>query len=160
MKINNKGLTLVELIVAFVILVMFLFGMLGIVLAVKNKAANEFFDREMMTYRQTLLKTVQDDFIKRKLEDAECTSNTCTFTFEGNIERTFSLNTTTKIIEYNGTKYDIPNGDRIYFGTVRMAVDNPGASKPLMLVIDIPYYEVDTVTPNLGIKIVYPLPNE
>lgn len=156
MKINNKGLTLVELIVAFAILVMFLFGMLEIVLAVKSKAADEIFAREMLTYKDTLIKTIEDDLIKKKLVSATCTNSTsCSFTFENTTTATLSIDTTNKSIEYGGIKYDVPHADRVYFGTINLDIDTLDSTRNI-LTIDVVYYEIETVNPNYGFKIVHP----
>lgn len=159
MKINNKGLTLVELIVAFVILVMFLFGMLEIVLSIKSKASDELFSRDMLTFKDTLIKTIEDDLIKKELVNATCVNNTsCTFNFANSMTSTLSVNTSTKTIEYNGIKYEIPNPTLIYFGTIELGIDTIDSNKKI-LKINIPYYEVETTTPNYGIKILHPYVN-
>ncbi len=155
MKLNNKGLTLVELIVSFVILVLFLFGMLEIVLAVKNKAANEFVSRDMLTYKETLLKVVEDDLIKIGLNNATCSNDTCTLNLKNAMVKTFRFDITNKIIEYDGIKYEIPSKDRIYFGTVQMNVESLDENNNV-LVISIEYYEEETTEPNYGIKIKHP----
>ena len=159
MKINNKGLTLVELIIAFVILVMFLFGMLEIVLSIKSKASDELFSRDMVTFKDTLIKTIEDDLIKKELVDATCTDNTrCTFNFKNDMTSNLTINKDTKTIEYNGIKYEIPNPTLIYFGTVELSV-SPITSDKKILKISIPYYEAETTTPNYGIKILHPYVN-
>lgn len=155
MKLNNKGLTLVEIIVAFVILVMFLFGMLGIVMAVKEKAANELLARDTITFKETLTKAIQDDLIKISLTYAECSNNTCELLLDEGVGRELSLNLNEKEITYNGTVYELPMKDRMYFGTVKMAVETIEGNKKI-LIIDIPFYEMETTEPNYGIKIAHP----
>lgn len=79
MKLNNKGITLVELIVSIAlisIVIMFLFRLL---VDVRYSENNTDYNRENQQTRAIIIKTVETDFLERKLiglDDSSSTENT------------------------------------------------------------------------------------
>lgn len=69
-KLNNKGMTAIELLITFTILSFVLVGMFDMVLNYKNKEQKESLRTSIMDYENKLQKTIQDDLIKRHLVNA------------------------------------------------------------------------------------------
>ena len=161
MKLNNKGLTLIELILSFTILALFVVAMLETVLSVRRKAANELFAQDMVVFKNTLLKTIQDDLLKNEvLADTYCEELTCHISLvtqnNANVTKIFTLNQNTKVISYDDIQYEIPNKNNITFGGINMIVETLDTNFK-MLIIDISYYEKNTIVPNYGFRIAHPI---
>lgn len=72
-KLNNKGMSTIELLVSFVLLVILVVSIYGTVESYKNKQNIEGYNLEIMTYKNLLTKTIQDDLVKIGLVDAKVT---------------------------------------------------------------------------------------
>lgn len=66
-KLNNKGMTSVEVLMAFIVVVMISVSMYSTVSAYQNKQQIESFKEKIMTYKNLLTKEVNDDLIKKGL---------------------------------------------------------------------------------------------
>lgn len=66
-KLNNKGMTSVEVLISFVVVVMISVSMYTTVSAYQNKQQIESFKEKIMTYKNLLTKEVNDDLIKKGL---------------------------------------------------------------------------------------------
>lgn len=66
-KLNNKGMTSVEILISFVVVVMISISMYTTVSAYQNKQQVESFKEKIMTYKNLLTKEVNDDLIKKGL---------------------------------------------------------------------------------------------
>lgn len=155
MKLNDKGMTLIELIISFAILALLVFSMLGTVISVKKKASDEAFSKEMAEFKSTLVKDIEDDLIKNTVNNVTCSDHTCTITYDDSTTTTITVSSTDKTITFNNIIYDIPNKDQISLGVINMGVTTIDGTRSL-LTIDVPYYEISTSTPNYGFKISHP----
>lgn len=75
LKLNNKGMTSVEILVCFVLVVIIATSMYTTVVAYKNKQQIESYKQRVLTYKNLLTKEIQDDLIKKGLISA--TTNRC-----------------------------------------------------------------------------------
>ena len=75
-KLNNKGMTAVEVLVCFVIVVIISVSMYTTVSTYKNKQQIESFKEKIMTYKNLLTKEINDDLIKKGLVTAKITEFT------------------------------------------------------------------------------------
>jgi len=66
-KLNNKGMTSIEVLISFVVVVMISVSMYTTVNAYQNKQHVESFKEKIMTYKNLLTKEVNDDLIKKGL---------------------------------------------------------------------------------------------
>ncbi len=64
MKLNNKGMTAIEMLVSFVIIVAITVGLYDTVLNYQNKQQIESFYSEVIAYTNSLQKVLQDELIK------------------------------------------------------------------------------------------------
>lgn len=70
-KLNNKGITTVEVLVCFVIVVVITVSMYATISAFNEKKIIEGYKEEIYEYKNTLTKDIQDDFIKIGLTHAK-----------------------------------------------------------------------------------------
>ena len=74
-KLNNKGMTSVELLITFTILSMVVVGMLNNVLHYKDREQRESIKSSVVEYEEKIQKTIQDDLIKKHLTKADIDNN-------------------------------------------------------------------------------------
>ena len=70
-KLNNKGMTAVEVLVCFLIVVIITVSMYTMVSAYKNKQEIEAIKEKIVTYKNLLTKEINDDLIKNGIISAE-----------------------------------------------------------------------------------------
>ncbi len=70
-KLNSKGMTAVEVLVCFIMVVVITVSMYTTVSTYKNKQQIEAFKEEIYTYKNLLSKDINDDLIKKGLVDAK-----------------------------------------------------------------------------------------
>lgn len=75
-KLNNKGMTAVEILVCMVLIVVITVSMYSSVSAYKNKQQIESFKEKIMTYKNLITKEINDDLIKDGLISATVTDFT------------------------------------------------------------------------------------
>ena len=66
-RLNNKGMTSIEVLLAFIVVVMLSVSMYTTISAYQNKQNIESFKEKIMTYKNLLTKEVNDDLIKKGL---------------------------------------------------------------------------------------------
>lgn len=69
-KLNNKGITTIEVIVCFVLVVIITLTMYSTISTFNQKRSLESYKARIYTYKNTLTKQIQDDFIKKGLLSA------------------------------------------------------------------------------------------
>lgn len=69
-KINNKGMTLVELIAAFVITSVIVVTVFGSVMSYKNRAQTLSIKKEIIGYKNTVIQAIQNDIIQYGIKKA------------------------------------------------------------------------------------------
>ena len=62
-KLNNKGLSIVEFIVVFVMLMILTTGMMNIIIKLKDNNNEKELTRELLTYKNSITKLINDDLI-------------------------------------------------------------------------------------------------
>jgi len=174
-RLNNKGLSIVEFIVVFVILMVLIFGMMDTIMGFKDSNNTTTMNKELLEYQTTLTKIIQDNLIKRKFEKIEICDTVgyiteCTFVFEkkegSELEETSKLIVDLEHFEItydnkknhidNPIKYPIPNSDFIEMAPIKI---EPDETKKF-LIISIPIYELDRPEEqdiNYGINIIHPI---
>lgn len=69
-KLNNKGMTSVEILITFVLVVIIIISMYNTVLSYRNRQQLESYKETIYTYKNLLTKEIQDDLIKVGLTSA------------------------------------------------------------------------------------------
>ncbi len=67
LKLNNKGMTAIEILVCFVLVVVIVISLYTTVSTYKNKQQIEAFKEKILTYKNLLTKEINDDLIKKGL---------------------------------------------------------------------------------------------
>lgn len=139
MKLNNKGMSIIEIVLTFALIMVMVIGMLTIVMSYRDKASLSIKKLEMDTFKNTLTKDVQDDILKLGIEevnmDGECATITglsrcVNIVFKDGSQKVFGTSLINvndrdsienKFLYYDGEKYKlhdtlpekIPNGRTI-----------------------------------------------
>lgn len=69
-KLNNKGMTAIEILITFVLVALITVSLYGTISSYNNKQNIESFKEKIYTYKNTLTKLIQDDLIKKGLISA------------------------------------------------------------------------------------------
>ena len=73
---NNKGVTVVEILVSFVIISVIVVGMMNVVYLYRGKVSTSNYRKQLITYKNTLTSDIYDDILKKKVYDVKrCTTN-------------------------------------------------------------------------------------
>ena len=87
-RLNNKGVTLVELLVSFSIAAVIIISMFNVVLNYQKEANSAMVKNDVTTFKNTITKMLQNDLIKGRLRGVFLTTsnngNTTTYTFTMN----------------------------------------------------------------------------
>ena len=84
-KLNNRGLSIVEIVVTFAIVMAIISGLLAIIMNYRQKAETSFSELELETIKNTLTKTIQDDILNFGISEinygGSCMSSTSSSRF-------------------------------------------------------------------------------
>ncbi len=104
MKLNNKGMSIVEILVCFVLVALISVSIYTAISSFNNKRNIESFKEKIYTYKNTLTKLIQDDLIKNGLISADYTINNGIYTinlhFRDNTQKTLVI-TRKLAMDYN-----------------------------------------------------------
>ena len=115
-KLNNKGLTAIEILVCFAIISVIVISMFNIINNYKEKKDLESYKLDITTYKNTVTKTIYDDIIKNKgvisasieQQDGYTFSNPSEAykenTFQYVITLTYANTNTSQIVIYNNSR--------------------------------------------------------
>lgn len=108
MKLNNKGVTLIELLVSVVLLTVVMGFMYKLLLDITNMQNNDFFASNNQLKRNEIIKTIQKDLTKNGVEGTivKSTSGTkTTLTYSDKNDKAYVItvqnNNNQSILEYN-----------------------------------------------------------
>lgn len=80
MKLNNKGISIIEIVFTFVLIMAIVIGMLTIVFNYREKASLSLEKLNLDTFKNTLTKEIQDDILDKGVKEinysGECLTNT------------------------------------------------------------------------------------
>lgn len=155
---NNKGMTIAEFIVSFVILMVLVFSMMDTIIKIKDNNNDKEIQRELLQYKTTLTKIISNDLIEQGFDHVsnKNTSNndtTIKLIFKDNSSKDLVIKSQDKVISYDGKNYPIPNNSYISPVTSFDVKEENN-----FLIIDIPIYKFDKQTDptNYGISIKFP----
>lgn len=67
--LNNKGMSIIEIVLTFALVMFISIGMLAIVMNYRTKAQISIEKMDLLTYKNTLTKDIQDDLLKRGVKE-------------------------------------------------------------------------------------------
>jgi len=115
-RLNNKGMTSIEMLISFIITVAIVASMFDVVMNYKNKQQIESIKNSIISYANSMQKVVQDDLIKGHLIEATVasTQKSVVFTCDrpSSYQTTFAIDVTNNTISYGKNdqiiKYPLP----------------------------------------------------
>lgn len=115
-RLNQKGFSTVELLVCFIIVTTIVISMFDLIMNYKNRQQVESINSEMVTYKNTVTKTIEDDIVNNGgMYSVTQNGNILSFTFRNGVMATLSFETdgeTKGSITYQGEIFltdDIPD---------------------------------------------------
>lgn len=150
MKLNNKGITLVEVIVSFALLMIILVGLFNIIMEVKSDVTDKQMEKEFKDFDNLMIARIQGDLIKNKVKNCE-TKDSKSVSCENKI----TIKIDNGMITYNGVEYAIPYKDNEE-DILQYPDTNGVVIKDNILKISFIYSYVDG-TKSFGFTIVHPL---
>ena len=172
MKLNNKGISIIEIVLTFALIMVMVIGMLTIVFNYREKASISLEKLEMDTFKNTLTKEIQDDILEKGLkeinEGGECATNTelnscVNLVFLDNTQKAFGVSKVdsssresveNKFLYYDGLKYrlvdtvpkNIPEGREVGdFQSIKIQDENILSTDSIFLEngILVSFYAID-----------------
>ena len=114
MKLNNKGITLVEVIVTFALLMIILVGLFNIILDVKSDVSDRQMIKDFKDYDNLMITRIQGDFITKQVTGCEFSENTLTCSYKSEKDPK-KIAIVDNAITIDGVKYEVPNSDVLTF---------------------------------------------
>lgn len=129
MKLNNKGITLVEVIVTFALLMIILVGLFNIILDVKSDVSDRQMIKDFKDYDNLMITRIQGDFITKQVTGCNSISDKalkCNYKDDTKEKEIAIVNGSNgyPVIKYNGVEYEVPNSDVLTFDTANRIVYN------------------------------------
>ncbi|NLA33400.1 MAG: hypothetical protein GX861_00830 [Tenericutes bacterium] len=123
-RLNNKGISIIELLIGFVIVMLIFISLFSIVLTYRDRLQAEEFRHELITFQTTLYKTIYDDINNTlnplsEVKEATCeiegdTKNCIVFIYETGFINLF-IDVSGKTFYYKDMKYTIPDPHYVNF---------------------------------------------
>ncbi len=156
MKLNNKGITLVEVIVSFALLMIILVGLFNIIMEVKSDVTDKQMEKEFKDFDNLMIARIQGDLIKNKVISCDNPTDNNKSIRCSSATGDINIKIENGKIIYKGLTYEIP-----YFSDGEIL--SQGSSSIIevsdnILTITFNYGYVDG-TNSFGFKIVHPLAN-
>ena len=116
-KLNNKGITAIELLVCFIIVSVIVVSLFDLIMSYRNREQIEEINNEVVAFANNLQKVIQDDLIKGNLVNVtnvgtDGYSATLSFDSPSAYTTTITIKPTEGIISYGRsgdiTDYEIP----------------------------------------------------
>lgn len=91
-KLNNKGMTIVEILITFVIIASITVSLYASIASLKNKEEVASYKESITTYKNLLTREIENDIIMKKLKATKNnTSNHITLVFKNGEEKELSI---------------------------------------------------------------------
>lgn len=163
MKLNNKGITLVEVIVSFALLMIILVGLFNIIMEVKSDVTDKQMEKEFKDFDNLMIARIQGDLIKNKVTSCGVSTDKKSATCKSSngdiiitIDNGKIIYKDPKTTKENAVTYEIP-----YFSNSEILSQSSSSKIDLennILTIILEYGYVDG-TKKFGFTIVHPLSN-
>jgi len=159
---NNKGFTLVELLVSFTLSMILVIIMFQLIINLKELYTSSGVKTEMINKQYLMANKIYTDLTEKKLtaiagcqEIEECID----LTFSDGTTKRFYIDMDNKILNYDN--YTIKLNSDSYFTTPTISTEGytGGTGNNRILSINIPIYNQRFKNENFGINIVYPYNN-
>lgn len=69
MKLNNRGMSIIEIVVTFALIMFMIIGLFNIVLNYQSKASDTIKKTDLISFKTSLTKDIQDDILEYGIQD-------------------------------------------------------------------------------------------
>lgn len=159
---KKNGFTTIELLVCFVIISAIAVSMFGLVLNYQENQQIESIKSEVLTYKNTMTKMIQDSIVKTKITSSVKVSGYDFYVYFRGVNNQTKENVNSYIIvekdkiKYNFVNYPLPKIDNLEIdvNNAKYSVDKVGNTN--FVTIDIPFKHPDLMEKDYSIHIVFP----
>ena len=162
-RLNNRGITTIEILVCFVLLAVISTSLYNTVSVYRNRQILEMEKEKIYTYKNLLTKEIQDDIIKKNLKSVEgvpdtdtCTDTNLILEFSDGSTAELTVDKTGNKISYAGIDYPLPNFGKNGSESVLKIKECPFEVSDYYLKVDIRFEHPD-FGDKYGIYIVAPI---
>lgn len=108
---NNKGVTVIELLVSFILISMILVGMMNVLYIYRGKLATSNYKKQLIEYKNGLTKDIYEDILTRKIDTVTQNSvRKLTFNFKDGTKKELIMSDSNT----NPKNKNITYGNRVY----------------------------------------------
>lgn len=162
MKKNNRGFTILELIVSFTLGMIIMFFLFEIILTLKELYVSSGTKTELLMKQAIISRNMNDEFENKQVKMVlKCGANCLTFIFEDNSSSTLKIDTTNGTFQYGNYKIKLTTGTS--FGNVEVknnSIEGVAENKKnAYLAIHIPVYNKLLKNVDYGATVVYQYDN-
>ncbi len=112
---NQKGITLVELLVSFSIITILSLGLFKATLSIEEKQMINISKNNFVSFNSIINNSIQNDFLTKEINSfTQCGTNCYEIKYKGNEIKKLELNKDKKIISYGDVKEKLPNNYFFY----------------------------------------------
>lgn len=153
---NNKGFTLVELLVSFVLSMVLVIIMFELIIKLKELYVTSAIKTEMINKQNLMVNKIYTDINEKKLKAINsCGTNCINFIYSDNSTKMLYIDTAQGIINYDNYTIKLNNGSVLSSVTIR-TISSIGPKVDKIFIIDIPIENPLFKNENFGLNIVYP----
>ena len=154
---NNKGFTLVEMLVSFTLSMILIIILFQLIINLKDIYMSSGIKTELLNKQYLITNKIYTDLneIKAtKIENCNNPSVCIEFTFQNGSIKKLELDDENKTLSYDGYVIKLSNGS--YFKTININTNIFGENNKKIFNVSIPIYNDLFKDTNFGINIVYP----
>lgn len=109
MKLNNKGFSLVELLIAFTAITLLSLAIFRTVITIQKRQQINMAYNDYIVFESTINSLIQKDFVNKTIEAIEYCGNNCyKIKYIGEAEKILSINRNDNILTYGNIKLKLP----------------------------------------------------
>lgn len=153
---NNKGFTIVELLVSFVLSMIIVIIMFELIINLKELYQTSGLKTEMLNKQNLMVDKIYTDLTKKRVTMINSCGTECiAFSFNDGSNKTLSVDSNNGIVTYDNYTIKLNNGSyfsKITISDVGISMDN-GNNR--IFSINIPIYNQMFKNNNFGINVVY-----
>lgn len=109
MRLNKKGFSLIELLIAFTAITLLSIAIFRTVITIQKRQQINIAYNDYIVFESTINSLIQKDFINKKIEAIEYCGNNCyKIKYIGETEKTLSINRNDNVLSYGTIKLRLP----------------------------------------------------
>ena len=157
---NNKGFTIVELLVSFMLSMVLIIIMFQLIINLKDAYGISQIKTELLTKKNILENKIYTDLLEKQVTGiSNCGLNCITFTFDTGESKNLLVDTNNNFIEYYDYRINLDRNSSF----AEIDISEYGTSnlnkKNRLFYINVPIFNNIISGDNFGIRIVYPYNN-